>query len=306
MIAYLTHTDCLLHETPRGHPERSDRLEFLSNHLEENGLLSDCSCYAASLADFEDLSLVHDSRYIHALREAVPDEGMVRVDADTSLGPKSLDAARRCAGAILDALKLVLTERHRRAFCAVRPPGHHAERMIGMGFCLFNSIAVAAAKALQTVNKVAILDFDVHHGNGTVEIFRDNPKVLVCSSFQYPFYPYRFQEIEAPNIVNTPLPAGTSGSSFRSAIQRDWVPAIEKHEPDLIFVSAGFDGHREDPLGQFELDVGDYAWVTELVCSIANDVTAGRVISVLEGGYDLRALAESVEAHLLGLMSNEN
>lgn len=304
MLAYLTHNDCLLHETPAGHPERSERLEFLNARLNAIGILSDCARYDANLVEIEDVSSVHDPRYVDALCNAVPTEGLVRIDADTSIGPNSLNAARRCAGAIVDALGMVLAGHHNKAFCAVRPPGHHAESVIGMGFCLFNSVAVAAAKALQTVERVAILDFDVHHGNGTVEIFKDDPRVLVCSSFQYPFYPYRYQEIDAPNIVNTPLPAGTNGRDFRVAIEREWVSAVESHNPDLIFVSAGFDGHRDDPIGQFELELDDYAWITELLCSLATDTSNGRLISILEGGYDLEALAASVETHLHGLLAN--
>lgn len=305
MLAYLTHNDCLLHETPAGHPERSERLEFLNARLDATGILSDCSRYDANLAEIDDISSVHDSRYVEALCKAVPNEGLVRIDADTSLGPNSLNAARRCAGAIVDALDMVLAGHHNKAFCAVRPPGHHAESVIGMGFCLFNSVAVAAAKALQTVERVAIVDFDVHHGNGTVEIFKDEPRVLVCSSFQYPFYPYRYQEIDAPNIVNTPLPAGTNGRDFRVAVEQEWVSAVESHNPDLIFVSAGFDGHRDDPIGQHELDVDDYAWITELLCSLATDTSNGRLISTLEGGYDLEALAASVDVHLQGLLANQ-
>ena len=304
MLAFLTHGDCQLHETPRGHPDSMDRLGSLNEHLRQSGVFDDIHCFDARLADIQDLTLVHNEGYVESMCNAVPMQGLFRVDADTSMGPNSLNATRRSVGALLDAVDMVLDERFRRVFCAVRPPGHHAESALGMGFCLFNTVAIAVTKALQTVAKIAILDFDVHHGNGTVEIFKNNPQVLVCSSFQYPYYPYRYQEVVAPNIVNTPLPAGTSGQAFRLALENDWIPAFEKHQPELIFVSAGFDGHRDDPMGQFELEVSDFTWVTELICSLANRYTQGRIISALEGGYDLKALASSVETHLHGLMTN--
>lgn len=200
-----------------------------------------------------------------------------------------------------------------RAFCAVRPPGHHAEYDLSMGFCLFNNVAVGVkhAQATYDIKRVAVLDFDVHHGNGTVDIFKDDPSVLVCSSFQHPFYPGRQVDIQRPNIVNTPLGAGTEGSEFRRAIERDWLPALERHRPELIFVSAGFDAHRDDPLGGLGLVESDYVWVTDLIVNAANSYctgenaqSAGRIISILEGGYNLDALALSVHAHVGRL--NEN
>ena len=198
------------------------------------------------------------------------------------------------------AVVQVLAGADKTAFCAVRPPGHHAESDGAMGFCFLNSIALGATAALagDEIERVAILDFDVHHGNGTVEMFQDRPEVLVCSSFQHPFYPHRSHDVVRPNIVNTPLPAGTAGSEFRRALEADWLPALERHQPDLLLVSAGFDAHRDDPLAGLNLDEADYRWVSELIMAAADRHSSGRVISALEGGYDLNALARSVASHL--------
>jgi acetoin utilization deacetylase AcuC-like enzyme len=201
---------------------------------------------------------------------------------------------------VADAVTALLAGDDTRAFCAVRPPGHHAEAGMAMGFCFYNNVAVGAVTALEhaDVDRVAILDFDVHHGNGTVDIFRDTPEVLVCSSFQHPFYPYRHTNLRRPNIVNTPLAAGCSSAAFRQAIERDWLPALAAHRPQLILVSAGFDAHQLDPLGELNLDEADYRWVTQLIVEAANTSARGRVVSTLEGGYNLDALARSVGAHL--------
>ena len=197
----------------------------------------------------------------------------------------------------------VLNGAQQRVFCAVRPPGHHAERDSAMGFCLLNSVAIAAIAALDhaEVERVAILDFDVHHGNGTVDVCRDHPQILVCSSFQSPYYPNRLDDLVQPNIVNTPLVAGTDGKVFRAALERDWLPALEAHQPDIVFISAGFDAHVNDPLADLRLVEDDYRWVTQFIVSIANQYAQGRVVSTLEGGYDLDALARSVTAHLEAL-----
>ena len=198
--------------------------------------------------------------------------------------------------------KDVLNGLTNRAFCAVRPPGHHAESGTVMGFCFFNSIALGADRALDQLERVAILDFDAHHGNGTVEIFSERPEVLVCSSFQFPFYPGIRQEVERPNIVNTPLPSGTGASAFRAAIERDWLPALESHRPELILVSAGFDAHAADLLAELQLQDDDYRWITEFIVNAADQFAGGRVVSALEGGYDLQALARSAALHVQGML----
>ena len=286
-----------------GHPECPARLAAVLQHLEETGIRDEVNAYEAGLAARSDLARAHAEPYLDALDRVAPERGLVYLTPDTALGPASLDAARAVAGAAVDGVKLVLQGRERRAFCAVRPPGHHAEESTAMGFCFLNGNAVAAMAALEddAVDRVAILDFDVHHGNGTVAAFMDNPSVLVCSSFQHPHFPYRYFDVDRPNIVNTPLPAGTRSREFRIAVERDWLPALDDFKPQLILVSAGFDGHAHDPLGDFLLTEDDFAWVTGLITDAANRHAEGRVVSVLEGGYDLDALARCVAVHLEGL-----
>ncbi len=305
MTALFTHLNCLEHDMGERHPERPARLAAVLMHLDETGLYSDLDVHEAPEAQRIDLARVHGDAFLDGLAELTPEEGLVRLDPDTAMGPGSLRAARTAAGAAVAAVELVLGGADNRAFCAVRPPGHHAEGSRAMGFCFFNSVAVAAARALEDprINRVAILDFDVHHGNGTVAAFMDNPDVLVCSSFQFPFYPYRLQDVQRPNIVNTPLPAGTRGPEFRKALERDWLLALDDFRPDLFLVSAGFDGHADDPLAGLLLTEEDYAWVTSLITAAAKRHASGRIVSMLEGGYDLGALSRSVAAHVEGLMA---
>ena len=264
--------------------------------------MDELSVITPSPAGNELLARVHDRRYVEAVAAAAPDDGFVRVEADTVMSPASVNAARLASGAVLEAVEHVLDGTSRRAFCAVRPPGHHAESATVMGFCFFNSIAIGADRALDELDRVAVLDFDVHHGNGTVEMFAERPEVLVCSSFQYPYYPGIRQRVQRPNIVNTPLPAGTGSIAFRAAIERDWLPALEAHRPELILVSAGFDAHEADPLAGLELQDDDYGWITDFIVDAANRFAGGRVVSTLEGGYDLQALARSAVRHVRGLL----
>ena len=300
MTALITHDVCLEHEMDAGHPECPARLSTVLHHLKETGILDEIDVFEASLAQHADLARIHAESYLRALDRVVPESGLVHVTLDTAMGPRSLDAAKAVAGAAVDGVRMVLEEEQQRVFCAVRPPGHHAEESAAMGFCFLNGIAVAAMAALEDerVDRVAVLDFDVHHGNGTVAAFMDNPAVLVCSSFQHPHYPYRYFDVDRPNIVNTPLPAGTRGIDFRNAVERGWLPALDSFQPQLILVSAGFDGHADDPLGDFLLTEDDFAWVTGLITDAANRHCKGRIVSVLEGGYDLDALARSVAVHL--------
>ena len=297
-----THPECLLHDTPPGHPERPERLAAVVDRLKVEGLLDDASVIQPTVAANEALARVHDLRYIEAVSAAIPEEGHVRVDTDTVMSPGSERAARLAAGAVVEAVEHVLDGTSKRAFCAVRPPGHHAESATVMGFCFFNSVAVGADLALDDLDRVAILDFDVHHGNGTVEMFAERPEVLVCSSFQYPYYPGIRQQVDRPNIVNTPLPAGTGSAAYRRAVERDWLPALESHRPELILVSAGFDAHAEDPLAGLELQDDDYLWITRFIVDAAERFAAGRVVSTLEGGYNLDALARSAALHVRGLL----
>jgi acetoin utilization deacetylase AcuC-like enzyme len=295
-----THQRCLDHEMQPRHPEAPARLRAVLDYLESSGLLQALEVREPAPVAAERLACVHDADYLLSLTRLVPAEGLVAVDADTFMCPATLEAAALAAGAVVEAVGAVLHGQTKRAFCAVRPPGHHAESDVAMGFCFYNNVAVGAAAALEhpDIDRVAIVDFDVHHGNGTVEIFKDRPEVLVCSSFQHPFYPDRQVDVERPNIVNTPLREGSGSDDFRAAITRDWLPALARHRPQIILVSAGFDAHRLDPLGGLNLTDDDYRWVTRLIVDAANEFAEGRVVSTLEGGYDLDALARSVGAHL--------
>ena len=303
MATLITHSVCLEHQMEQRHPESPERLAAVLSHLNDSRLIDDLTTLQAAEAVRDDLTAFHRDTYVDELIAMEPDQGLQPVNPDTSMGPKSLAAARYAAGAAIQGVDHVLAEADTRVFCAVRPPGHHAEESTAMGFCFFNSVALAAHRALNQheLERVAILDFDVHHGNGTVNAFQDDPRVLVCSSFQFPHYPYRLQDVDRPNIVNTPLAAGTTGVEFRKAIEQDWLPAMDEFAPALILVSAGFDAHRDDPLGDLLLDESDFAWITSLIIDAANRHAHGRIVSVLEGGYNLKALASSVATHLEGL-----
>jgi acetoin utilization deacetylase AcuC-like enzyme len=300
----LSHSDCEKHVMLDHHPESPARLQAIRGAVDQRdwqGLLLERPALEIDEKRFEG---IHSRDYRERLAELDPGDGVIRVDADTSLNRHSLRAARLAAGAAVQAVDAVINREVENAFCAVRPPGHHAESALPMGFCIFNNIALAAERALALgAERVAIFDFDVHHGNGTVEIFINRPEVLVCSSFQYPFYPGRFDQVNAGNIVLTPLPAGTGSTEFRQAIERDWLPALAKHAPDMILVSAGFDAHRDDPLGGLRLEDDDYLWVTGLLRDAAKHWCEGRLVSTLEGGYHLDALARSTLAHLDGLVN---
>lgn len=303
-VAYITHPSCQRHDMGDRHPESPARLVAIHNRLSDSGLLDELLCLEAPQGSVGQLSLAHPQATIDHIIASSPTSGLRWLDGDTAMNPHTLDAALHAVGAVSLAVAGVLDNDFQRAFCAVRPPGHHAEAALPMGFCLFNNVAIAALLALARagITRVAILDFDVHHGNGTVDIFRDDPRVMVCSSFQYPFYPGRLQTLQRQHIVNTPLPAGTDSQPFRVAIERQWLPALQQFAPDLVLVSAGFDAHRQDPLAQLNLEDDDYQWLTELILSIANSYSRGRVVSVLEGGYHLDALARSCQLHVAGLV----
>ena len=269
-----THSKCIEHLVPDGHSERPDRLTHLLAHLEQTGIARELPYFEATPIQREQALLVHKSKHMEELDRLVPEEGLVPADPDTWVSPQSQIAAELAAGAVLDATNSIIRGEDNRAFCAVRPPGHHAEKAGMMGFCLLNSIAIAAASSLEyhDIKQVAILDFDVHHGNGTVDIFKDDPRVLVCSSYQDPLYPNRYFDLVRPNIVNTPLAEGTSSQQFRSAISDSWLPAIEHHQPELIFISAGFDAHKLDPLAQINLSKDDFTWITNEIVHLANKI----------------------------------
>lgn len=295
-----THPEYLNHHVMDGHPERPERLSHLMNHLSQIGLTQDFEVVQPRRIPPERILAAHSQSHVDFLQASQPEDGIVPLDPDTWMSPASLSVAELAAGAVFAGMDTVLNGARQRVFCAVRPPGHHAERHSAMGFCLLNSVAIGAIAALDhaEVERVAILDFDVHHGNGTVDICRDHPQILVCSSFQSPYYPNRLDDLVQSNIVNTPLTAGSSGSIFRAAIERDWLPALEAHQPDIVFVSAGFDAHIDDPLADLRLVEDDYRWVTQFIVAVANQYAQGRVVSTLEGGYNLEALARSAAVHI--------
>jgi len=298
--ALFTHPDCALHEMGAGHPESPARLKAILEGLESSGLIAWLDVREAPLAQREHLERVHDSDHVEGVFGAAPQRGYAYLDPDTSMNPKSLDAALRAAGAVVAATDAVMSGEVRNAFCAVRPPGHHATRSRPMGFCLFNNVAVGAMHALEAhgLERVAVLDFDVHHGNGTEDAFHEDPRVMLCSTFQHPYYPYCGADSGNEHIINVPLPAMTDGAGFRSAVERFWLPALERFRPQLVFVSAGFDAHRDDPLAYLKLADEDYRWVTERLVEVAGRDAEGRVVSTLEGGYNTQALARCVVEHV--------
>ncbi len=300
----ITHPECLEHQMQPGHMERPERLAHLLSHFETTGLLQSLTVQVAPLVNRDLVKRIHTPTYVDGLSKASPVTGLVRVDPDTAMCARSLNAADRAVGAVVEATRQVMSGQHDRAFCAIRPPGHHAETAAAMGFCFYNSVCVAARYALDELGAkhIAILDFDVHHGNGSVEIMQSEPRALVCSSFQSPFYPGRFDQGQWPNVVLTPLEEGTEGSEFRRLIEAEWIEPIRAHRPDLILISAGFDAHRADPLGGINLDVEDFSWITRLIVDLAKESCGGRVVSALEGGYDLNALALCAAAHVEVLM----
>ena len=299
IIAYLSHPGCLRHDMGP-HPECPARLEVIGDRLLTEGLDASLQRVEAPRVDRELLEATHDPAYVQHIHQSAPDQGRVWLDGDTAMNPHSLEAALRAAGAVQLAVDLVLEGAVSRAFCAVRPPGHHALSSQAMGFCLFNNVVVGARRALQRhgLERVAILDFDVHHGNGTEELVSGDNRILFCSTFQHPFYPHSGHEPAAANVINTPLAAGSGSREFRAAVTRDWLPALLDFAPELLLVSAGFDAHREDDIAGLELEEDDYAWVTRCLCEQATRSAAGRVVSTLEGGYALPALGRSVAAHL--------
>ena len=288
------------------HPECPDRLTAIGDRLIAAGIDGYLRHYTAPRATREQIARVHGARYIDEIERASPMDGLTFVDPDTALNPHTLDAAFHAAGAAVKAVDLVMANECTTAFCAVRPPGHHAERSRAMGFCLFNNVAIGAAHALAEhgLSRVAIVDFDVHHGNGTEEIFTGDHRVLMVSTFQHPLYPYCGLDNDDPKMVNVPLSPGSGGEEFRAAVRDRWLPALDEHRPELIFVSAGFDAHREDPLANLKLVEGDYAWVTRELTQVAAKHARGRIVSSLEGGYSLSALGRSVAEHVRELVAS--
>jgi acetoin utilization deacetylase AcuC-like enzyme len=306
-LLFYTHPVGQQHSPGPGHPEAPVRLKMILRALdEERAALPGLVRHEAPLASLDQIQRVHPARYTERVLGAVPREGYVRLDSDTVINPFSGEAALRASGAACAAVDALMAGEARRAFVAMRPPGHHAEVMVPMGFCLFNHVAVAAmhAKAVHKLSRVAIFDFDVHHGNGTQDIFWDDPDTLYVSTHQSPLYPgtgHLDERGVKSNILNRPLPPGTDGPSWRRVVERDVLPAIDRWRPELILLSAGFDAHAADPLANMLLVEEDFAWVTREVVRLAELHAGGRVLSLLEGGYDPMALARSVMAHLTAL-----
>ena len=302
--AYITHPDCRNHDTGPGHPEHSGRLYSIEDQFVASGLDHVLRYVDAPLVSEKQLLRVHPPEHLAAIQAAIPESGYDRLDPDTVISPGSLDAAYRAAGSVVAAVNLVMGGELESAFCGVRPPGHHAESSRAMGFCLFDNIAVGAAHALATydLKRIAIVDFDVHHGNGTEEIFQNEDRILFCSTFEHPFYPYTPLLPNTPNRISVPLPATAKSAEFRAAVTDHWLPALEKFQPELVFVSAGFDAHRDDDMSHVALTDADFQWVAERIVEIANQSAARRIISVLEGGYELNSLARCVDTHVRVLM----
>jgi len=301
-----THSACLEHDPGVGHPESPARLRAVLQALDDPRFAA-IERAEAPRATREQLEHVHGAEYVDYIFASSPSQGQVQLDPDTVMSPGSLEAALRAAGAACAATDAVLARETRRAFCAVRPPGHHATRNEAMGFCLFNSVAAAAAHALgaHLLDRVAIVDFDVHHGNGTQAIFRHDPRVLYASSHQMPLYPGTGEASEhgAGNIFNAPLPPGAGSDDFRAVWEAKLLPELDLFRPKLLLISAGFDADARDPLAQLQLVPDDYTWITERLCELADRHADGRVVSALEGGYDLDALREDVAAHVAALMA---
>ena len=300
--ALVTHEECLQHLTPPGHPEQVARLEYILEALKDINLFR----VSAPMAADDDILRIHPREHINYLQDAVPENGFKSLDGDTHISSGSLTAAYRAAGGVLRAVDLVLSGEAKNAFVAVRPPGHHAERQTAMGFCLFGNIALGVKHALDfhDLKKVAVIDFDVHHGNGTQEILWEESRCLTFTSQQMPLWPGTGTEEEQGhynNIVNIPLPPGSTGKLMRQKYEALVFPVLRKFEPDLILISAGFDAHEADPLAELNWSTADFSWLTERLCKIAEECCEGRLVSTLEGGYDLKALADSVKAHVTKL-----
>jgi acetoin utilization deacetylase AcuC-like enzyme len=298
--AFISHADSLQHEMGSHHPECPARVQAIEDQL----ILSRIDAYLTyidpPLATEEQLALVHTPEHIERVKSSSPTSGYYAIDGDTTMNPHTWQAALRSAGGAIAAVDAVMNKKAANAFSCLRPPGHHAEPHQAMGFCFFNNVAIAAKYALEHygLERVAVIDFDVHHGNGTEAAFINEPRVLMCSYFQHPFYPYSEPRTDLPNMVNVPLPAYTAGPAVREVVELGWMPRLREFKPQFIFISAGFDAHREDDMGQMGLVEADYAWITRQLMTVANETAEGRIVSCLEGGYNLSALARSVVAHL--------
>ena len=301
--AFISHPDTLLHVMDGNHPESPARITAINNAVMASDLKQKLQFYDAPAASKPQLERAHSKEYVAHIHQIAPKAGLVRLDGDTAMGPMSLSAALHASGAVILATDFVLSGKANNAFCSVRPPGHHAGKSNSAGFCIFNHVAVGVTHAMAQYNikRVAIIDFDVHHGDGTEDIFKDNPNVMLCSTFQHPFYPHRGAESRSKNMINLPLPAKANGEDFKKSFETDIKLALDAFEPEVIFISAGFDAHINDPLADLALTTQDYVWITEFIKKFATNCCASRIISSLEGGYHLPSLSESVLGHIRSL-----
>lgn len=302
--AYISHQNCLEHDTGQAHPECASRLSAIEDKLLLSGLSDFLRNVDAPEVTQEQLLRVHTAGHLANMEAMMPKEGYAKLDPDTVVSPQTMQAAKRAAGAVVSAVDRVMSGEVDNAFCAVRPPGHHAESDRAMGFCIFNNLAVGAAHALATydIGKIAILDFDVHQGNGTEDIFAEHEKVLYCSIFQHPFFPFTRPPENGERVISIPLDATAKSEEFRAAITDHWLPALESYQPEMIFVSAGFDAHFDDDMSHVSLTDGDFRWIMEHIVRIAGKSASGRIVSVLEGGYEPQSLARCVDTHLRIMM----
>lgn len=302
--AFISHPDTLLHVMDGSHPESPARITAIKNALIQKGIYQKLDIYEAPAAKDSELQRVHTADYVQKIRALSPKAGLVRLDADTAMGPMSLSAALHASGAAVFATDLVMRNMADNAFCCIRPPGHHAGRANSAGFCIFNHVAVGVAHAFEKygIKRAAIIDFDVHHGDGTEDIFKNDPRVMLCSTFQHPFYPHRGADTRSDRMLNIPLPAKSEGRKFQQVFEQEFLPALNHFKPEIIYISAGFDAHADDPLADLRLLAADYAWMTGFIKKVANEHARGRVISSLEGGYHLGALAEAACSHIEALL----
>lgn len=302
--ALISHHDCVLHEVSPDHPECPQRVEAIADQLKKQDVYDYLMHMDAPKATWEQLLLGHSEAYVDLIHRKAPNSGSIALDGDTAMNAHTLDASLRAAGSGILAVDKIMSGAVNNAFCLTRPPGHHAERIQAMGFCIFGNIALAARHAIRQygLERVAIVDFDVHHGNGTEDIVDGDPNILFCSSFQYPFYPGGYRDNVDLQRVNTPLKAGCNSADFRGAITHSWLPALEAFRPEMLFISAGFDAHLEDPLASICLLDHDYVWITQKLMDIADRHSNGRIVSMLEGGYSLPTLSRCAATHVRGLM----
>lgn len=288
------------HDTGPEHPESPWRVEAIKNKITQTGLIQDLREFSGKQVDSRHLSLVHSNLYLQQIRQIAPTKGRIWADTDTPMVPGSLEAAELAAGSAIQATQAVLSGQLKNAFCCVRPPGHHAEPKKTMGFCFYNNVVLAAKYALEIggLDRVAIVDFDVHQGNGTIEACLDDDRILVCSSFQHPFYPNSHWQNIYSNVLNTPILEGTNGLEYRKLVEKPWLDRLEAFRPEMIFISAGFDAHKLDTMGGLNLQNEDFTWITKLIGSVAKLHSLDRIVSVLEGGYNLEALAGAALTHI--------